>query len=160
MFGLGLPVEQLLKYALLLGSDCPFFIINKPCFASSRGDILEPIELELSKYKVAIINPGIHIDTKWAFSKITPAKSVVSIKNIITQPIAMWKEGLINDFEIPVFEFYPEIKKIKEDLYNSGAVYASLSGSGSTVFGVFEKHLATDNLKNSNYFYKVIDLNF
>lgn len=158
-FKLNLSEEQLIDYTLRLGSDCPFFIINKPCFATSRGEVLKPINIDLNKYKIAIVNPGIHIETKWAFSKIIPQQPKVSIKKIIDQPISTWKEKLKNDFEIPVFENYPEIKKIKEDLYESGAVYASLSGSGSTVFGLFEKNHSINNFMRNNYFNKVIDLN-
>ena len=156
-FELKLSVEKLLNYALQLGSDCPFFIINKPCFATGRGEILEPVNIDLTNYKILIVNPGIHIDTKWAFSKITPLQRKTSIEQIITQPIETWKEELRNDFEIPVFAEYPEIEKLKKDLYELGAAFASLSGSGSTVFGLFKKHLSIDNSKWNNYFYKIID---
>lgn len=153
-FQLKLPVEQLLDYALRLGSDGPFFIINKPCFATGRGEILQPVKINLANYKLLIVNPGIHIDTKWAFSMITPKPAAVSIRTIIEQPIETWKEYLQNDFEIPVFEKYPEIKKIKNDLYRAGAVYASMSGSGSTVYGIFIKEDTIDNSRWNNFFYK------
>ncbi len=157
-FHLGLSTEKLLNYALQLGSDCPFFIINKPCYATGRGEILEVINHDLSEYKLVIINPGIHIETKWAFSKIVPQQPNISARQIITQPIETWKDDLKNDFEIPVFEKYPEIKNIKENLYGCGAAYASLSGTGSTVYGIFKKDKTISYLNNNKYFYKIIEL--
>ena len=157
-FQLGLSEEHLINYALQLGSDCPFFLINKPCFATSRGEVLQQINIDLTGYKILIINPGIHIETQWAFSNILPVKPKISIKDIIAQPVDTWKDQLHNDFENPVFESYPEIKKIKEDLYQQGAVYASLSGSGSSVYGVFKKEHEISYIKNDKYFYKIIDM--
>lgn len=156
-FELNINPEELRDIALQLGSDCPFFLINKPCFATGRGEILEPLDLDLTNYKILIINPGIHIDTKWAFSKIFPEERKKSIKEIIAQPIETWKEELQNDFEIPLFAEYPEIEKLKNDLYELGATYASLSGSGSSVFGLFKKEINIDNSNWNNYFYKIID---
>jgi len=138
-FKLNLSAEQLIQYALQLGSDCPFFIRNEPCFATSRGETLTPIGLDLSGYQIIIVHPGIHINTGWAFSQITPALPKRSIESIIRQPIATWRSDLVNDFEIPVFEKYPVIKEIKETLYQNGAVYAAMSGSGSSVFGIYAK---------------------
>lgn len=156
-FNLNINTEKLIGYALQLGSDCPFFIINKPCIATGRGEILQPINIDLSNYKILIVNPGIHIDTKWAFSKITPKQPSVSIKEIVSQPIETWKEQLQNDFEVPVFAEYPGIAKIKTNLYRQGAVYASLSGSGSTVYGIFKKD---DNIASNftDYLYKILAL--
>ena len=156
-FELNVNHEELRDIALQLGSDCPFFLINKPCFATGRGEILEPLDLDLTNYKILIINPGIHIDTKWAFSKIFPKERKKSIKEIIAQPIETWREELQNDFEIPVFAEYLEIEKLKNDLYELGATYASLSGSGSSVFGLFKKEINIDNSNWNNYFYKIID---
>ena len=138
-FNLGISKEQLMAYALQLGSDCPFFIYNKPCFATGRGEIIEPVEIDLSAYKFLIVNPGIHISTKQAFSELTPFIPSISIKKTIKQPINAWKDSIKNDFESAVFKNFPEIKEIKNELYKSGAVYASMTGSGSTVFGIFEK---------------------
>ena len=156
-FELNVNPEELRDIALQLGSDCPFFLINKPCFATGRGEILEPLDLDLTNYKILIINPGIHIDTKLAFSKIISGERKKSIKEIIAQPIETWKEELQNDFEIPLFAEYPEIEKLKNDLYELGATYASLSGSGSSVFGLFKKEINIDNSNWNNYFYKIID---
>jgi 4-diphosphocytidyl-2-C-methyl-D-erythritol kinase len=158
-FELNLKTEQLADLALQLGSDCPFFILNKPCFATGRGEILEPVNIDLKNHRILIVNPGIHIDTRWAFSKITPLQRNTSIKQVITQPIETWKEDLQNDFEVPVFAKYPEIKKIVIDLYEQGAEYASLSGSGSSVFGIFSKEKNIKSSGNKKYFYKAIDFN-
>jgi len=138
-FDLNLSTSQLINYALQLGSDCPFFIINKPCFATGKGEVLEPVDINLITYKFILITPGIHIHTANAFSQIIPALPDKSIKEIIQQPVATWRNNLKNDFEEIVFKQYPEIKNIKEELYNEGAIYASMSGSGSTVYGIFEK---------------------
>ncbi len=145
-FALHLTNDQLLQYALKLGSDCPFFIINKPCIATGRGEALYPIGLTLSGYRIVLVNPGIHINTGWAFSQINslPANDISqksgdrSPASIISLPVTQWKERLINEFEKPVFEKHPEIKVIKDALYENGALYASMSGSGSTVYGIFE----------------------
>ncbi|MGB8192346.1 MAG: 4-(cytidine 5'-diphospho)-2-C-methyl-D-erythritol kinase [Chitinophagaceae bacterium] len=139
-FNLGLKAERLLDLALQLGSDCPFFIINKPCIATGRGEIMDAIDLSpLKRYYIAIVNPGIHIPTAWAFSRIKPGANGPSIKDVIHQPVHAWKDQLVNDFEAVVFDEYPAVKNIKEGLYNKGAVYAAMSGSGSTVYGLFEE---------------------
>lgn len=138
-FDLGLSEKQLIDYSLQLGSDCPFFISNKPCFATGRGELLELIDLDLSKYKIVIVHPGVHVSTAWAFSTVKPVTPKKSIKEIIKQPIETWKQELKNDFEEPVFNKYPELKKIKDDLYTAEAIYSSMSGSGSAVYGIFKK---------------------
>ena len=155
-FDLSLSEKQLINYSLQLGSDCPFFILNKPCFATSRGEILEQTELDLSDYKFLLVQPLVHISTAWAFSTIKTLKPVKSIKQIIQQSILTWKAELINDFEKPVFEKYPEIKKIKDKLYNAGAIYASMSGSGSAVYGIFKKEKAISISFPDNYFVKTL----
>ncbi|MEI6628349.1 MAG: 4-(cytidine 5'-diphospho)-2-C-methyl-D-erythritol kinase [Alphaproteobacteria bacterium] len=137
-FHLNLSIQQLIDYALQLGSDCPFFIINKPCFATGRGELMEETALNLSAYQFVIINPKIHIGTGWAFGNIIPKIPEQSIKNIIQQPINTWKDVLANDFELPAIQHYPEIGEIKAELYNQGAIYSSMTGSGSTVYGIFE----------------------
>ena len=156
-FRLLIPESQLIQYALQLGSDCPFFIKNKPAFATGRGELLEDIELDLSAYTIILVNPGIHINTGWAFSNITPSPAESSIKEIIQNPPATWKNSLKNDFEIPVFEAHPSIKAIKETLYTKGALYASMSGSGSTVFGIFNKSVDLAAFTEKNYFTKIIN---
>lgn len=136
---LNLSREQLIRYALELGSDCPFFIVNKPCIATGRGEQIQEIELDLSMYRFVIIHPGIHVSTASAFSQIIPAKPAQTVADIIRLPVHQWKELLVNDFERTVSQMHPEIAAIKQELYQKGAVYASMTGSGSTVFGIFEK---------------------
>lgn len=138
---LELSKEQLIKYALQLGSDCPFFITNKPCFSMGRGELMEEIDLDLSAYKILLVKPDFSINTREAFSGITPVIPAVSIREIIRKPITYWKNELVNDFEKSIFIKYPAIEKIKNDMYDDGALYASLSGSGSTVYGIFPKEI-------------------
>ena len=153
-FELGLSEKQLIDYSLQLGSDCPFFISNKPCFATGRGEILEQIHLDLSNYKIVIVYPGIHVSTELAFSTIKPLVPTKSIKQIIKQPLESWKEELKNDFEETVFNKNAEIKKIKDDLYAAEAIYSSMSGSGSAVYGLFEKDNPLSLSFPANYFIK------
>jgi 4-diphosphocytidyl-2-C-methyl-D-erythritol kinase len=155
-FNLGLNELQLMEYALQLGSDCPFFIINKPVYATGRGEKMQPVKLDLSNYKIVLINPGIHINTGWAFSQITTAPRNVQLKHTIALPVAEWKNLLYNDFEIPVFQQYPLIKQIKELLYDQGAIYSSMTGSGSTVYGIFEKSATPQLNLPADYFMKTI----
>ncbi len=136
-FQLGLSTEALIDLALQLGSDCPFFIHNRPVFASGRGEIMEPVDLDLSPYTLVIIHPGIHISTAEAFSGVRPRGQVTDLSTRIKEPVNEWKNWLTNDFEVTVFEKYPAIKDIKDLLYANGAVYASMTGSGSAVFGLF-----------------------
>jgi len=142
-FNLNLSELELIHYALKLGSDCPFFIINKPSFATSRGELLKNIDLDLSSYKIIIINPNIHISTAWAFNNIVPHFPQKKVCDIIKHPIENWKNELINDFENSVLKEHTSIKKIKETLYNYDAIYASLTGTGSTVFGIFKNEIDT-----------------
>ncbi|MCX8019344.1 MAG: 4-(cytidine 5'-diphospho)-2-C-methyl-D-erythritol kinase [Chitinophagaceae bacterium] len=137
LFNLRLDRQQLITYALSLGSDCPFFIVNKPCMAYGRGELLEEITLNLSGYRVVIVYPGIFVSTADAFSGITPRPPQKALKEIISRPVETWKDDLKNDFESTIFRAFPELENIKNELYRQGAVYASLSGSGSTVFGLF-----------------------
>jgi 4-diphosphocytidyl-2-C-methyl-D-erythritol kinase len=155
-FKLGLSKEELIEYASQLGSDCPFFIINKPCFATGRGGSLEPVELDLSGYKFVIVNPGIHVNTGRAFLDMKPAVPDRSIKAIILGPIERWKDDLSNDFEKHLFRKHKEIVDIKDRLYISGAVYASMSGSGSTVYGIFPKEKEVSLSFPEHYFMKEI----
>ena len=155
-FQLGLSTAQLSVYALQLGSDCPFFIINKPCFATGRGEKMEEISLDLSAWKIVLVNPGIHVNTGWAFSQLTPSLPGRPARDIVSQPISTWWEELKNDFEEPVFAAHPAIKKIKQGLYDQGAIYASMSGSGSTVFGIFDRKAIVTPVIQENHFVKVI----
>jgi len=153
-FGLGITTESLLDFALQLGSDCPFFIINKPCFASGRGEFLESVNIDLSAYKILIVNPAIHTSTAEVFSMVKHMHPSKSIRQIIQQPPASWKNELKNDFEEAVFRAHPEISHVKVELYRAGALYASMTGTGSSVYGIFEKSDAARFSFPSNYFVK------
>ena len=139
-FQLGLTEDQLISYAATLGSDCPFFIPNKPCYATGRGEILEPVTLNLDAWSFILIYPGIHVNTGWAFSRISPKVPEQSLRTSILEPVENWKTIISNDFEAPVFSAHPELAVIKETLYAHGAVYATMSGSGSAMVGIFPKN--------------------
>lgn len=155
-YGLNLTEDQLIGYALQLGSDCPFFIKNKPCFASGRGERLEEVELDLSTYRILLVNPGIHVNTGQAFSGIRPWAGRPSLKEQIRKPVSEWKANLTNDFEDTVFRQHPAIAEIRDALYGAGAVYAAMSGTGSTVFGLFERTLQPELSFPSHYFIRFL----
>ncbi|MBN8704106.1 MAG: 4-(cytidine 5'-diphospho)-2-C-methyl-D-erythritol kinase, partial [Bacteroidetes bacterium] len=136
-FKLGLNASQRKSFALQLGSDCAFFIDNKACYAQGRGELTSEIQLDLSMYKIMVVHPGIHVNTGWAYSQLTPKRSEVSLLDVLKKNIKDWNQHLTNDFEAPIFLKYPEIKEIKETFYRHGAVYASMSGSGSAVYALF-----------------------
>ena len=153
-FSLSLSQEQLLQYALQLGSDCPFFILNKPCYATGRGEILEPFSIDLSGYSILLVNPGIYINTAKAFSAISIVENNTNLKDLVSMPLWEWKNCITNDFEKSVFEEHPQIAAIKNELYAIGALYASMSGSGSSVYGIFLKeHRATLKFP-AHFFYR------
>jgi len=139
LFELGISDADLESYAAKLGSDCPFFIRNNSQLASGRGEILEPLELDLSDYYLKLIYPGIHIGTQEAYSRVHLNNDQKRIKDILSLPIEDWKNELQNSFEKGEFETFPVLSKIKDDLYREGAVYASLSGSGSAIYGIFRE---------------------
>ena len=142
MFELNISMSQLENHASLLGSDCPFFIHNKPMLATGRGEVLSPIDVSLENHAIVLINPGIAINTKWAFSTLVfQQHDDTSLGDMIKLPIESWQDKLKNDFEIPIFSAYPEIAAVKEKLLTAGALYSSMSGSGSTVFGIFKKKI-------------------
>ena len=137
MFGLGLTNQQMIDYAARLGADCPFFILNEPCYAEGIGEKLEPISLNLSGWYLAVVRPYIPVPTKEAFSLITPRHPEINCRDIVMQPVETWRDLLTNDFEKSVFTLHPEIGAIKDKLYSLGATYAAMSGSGSSLFGLF-----------------------
>jgi 4-diphosphocytidyl-2-C-methyl-D-erythritol kinase len=137
-FSLGLSTERMEEYAVKLGADCAFFIRNKPVFATGIGNLFEPVELSLKGYHIILIKPDIFVSTRDAFAEIKPVRPAVSLKEIVKQPIETWKSSMKNDFEDSVFKKFPEIAAIKDELYDLGAVYAAMSGSGSSVYGIFK----------------------
>lgn len=153
LFNLNLTSEQMLKYALSIGSDCPFFIYNKPMYGTGRGEILTELNCESinslwgedSAYHIRIVTPEfIKVDTAQAYRDIVPRNAMQNkesraLKELLSLPIGSWRDNIINDFEFSVFAKYPQLKRLKEQLYNQGAIYASLSGSGSSLFGIFSK---------------------
>lgn len=139
-FKLDISTDRLEKYAALIGADCPFFIQNKPTFAHGIGDQFEAVSLDLSEFKLVIVKPNISVSTPQAYGNIVPAKANFNLRGIENLPIEKWRDVVHNDFEKSVFPLYPEIEKIKQQLYELGALYASMSGSGSAVFGIF-RHL-------------------
>ena len=137
-FSLELSTERMEEYAVKLGADCAFFIRNKPVFATGIGNLFEPVELSLKGYHIILIKPDIFVSTRDAFAEIKPVRPAVSLKEIVKQPMETWKNSMKNDFEDSVFKKFPEIAAIKDELYDLGAVYAAMSGSGSSVYGIFK----------------------
>lgn len=134
-----MPPSELHEVAAQIGSDCPFFLRAHPMIAEGTGTDLNPIDVNLSGYHLLIAVPNVHVDTKWAYAQIKPRQPIKPLRETIAQPVTTWKEDLRNDFEKVVFSAYPEISEIKERMYAGGAIYASLSGSGSAVYGLFER---------------------
>ena len=140
-FQLKLSVEKLEEYASRLGADCAFFIQNKPVFASGIGNVFEPVQVSLKGYYIVLVKPDVFVSTKEAYSLVQPKKPAHSLKEIARMPVETWRATMKNDFEESVFKLYPEIAAIKDKLYDMGAVYASMSGSGSSVFGIFREQV-------------------
>lgn len=141
-FSVGATTEELKQMALELGSDCPFFIHNKPMFAEGRGEIFSSIQLSLKDYWILLAKPDIGINTAEAYRGIIPNKPKTSLKESLPQNISDWKGTVTNDFEKTVFANHPEIAQLKDTMYKLGAVYASMSGSGATVYGIFDKEIS------------------
>jgi 4-diphosphocytidyl-2-C-methyl-D-erythritol kinase len=153
-FELGIDKASLAKLSLELGSDCPFFIYNKPAYATGRGEIISEIDIDLSNHLILIVNPGIHINTGWAFKSLQLSQNHNDLLEVIHAPIQSWKTNLTNDFEVPVFNAYPEIAQLKQQLYDLGALYAAMSGSGSTVFAIFENNFKEEIKFPETYYVK------
>lgn len=153
LFGLKLSENQLLDYARKLGADCAFFILNKPLFAFERGDVFKELKLDLSGYQIVIIKPDVHVNTAEAFANLNLISLQQSLKDVVRQPVTHWKKHLINDFEENIFRKFPEIADIKKTLYEKGAVYASMSGSGSAVYGLFEKPVDLSSTLKKYFYY-------
>jgi len=138
-FALHLTPAKLQLYAQQLGSDCAFFLQHQPCYATGRGEQLSPLELNLAGYELLIVCPPLSVPTSWAYQHIQPMTPRTTLKSLIQLPVEAWKDHLLNDFETPVFAQFPLLREIKQQLYALGACYASLSGSGSALFGIFKK---------------------
>lgn len=148
-FRLNIGKAEMERYAARLGADCAFFISSEPSFATGIGDELMPADGpkgNLDGYHIAIVKPNISVSTKEAYANISPHKPEKCCRDIVRQPIETWKDELINDFEVPIFDRHPDLAAIKKQLYQLGAVYAAMSGSGSSLFGLFKEepfHLNT-----------------
>lgn len=141
-FELGLSWGEQHHYARQLGSDCSFFVTNKPVFAEGKGDEYERIEMDLKGYQLVLLCPDIHVSTTEAYAGVKPQKPASSLESdILNLSADKWKNVIKNDFETSVFAKYPQIKILKQKLYEKGAVYASMSGSGSAVYGLFDKEV-------------------
>lgn len=136
-FDLKLSTEKLEEFAARLGADCAFFIQNRPTLAEGIGNIFTPISLSLKGYTLVLVKPEIHISTQEAYAKVHPHMPEHRIQDAICRPIEEWKDIIVNDFEESVFPNHPELDRIKQELYHQGAIYASMSGSGSSIYGIF-----------------------
>jgi 4-diphosphocytidyl-2-C-methyl-D-erythritol kinase len=151
---LHLSSEALQNYSRQLGSDCAFFIENKPVFATEKGDLFKPITLSLDLFYIILVYPNIHVNTAMAYAGVKPKMRKESLIDLVQLPVYQWKDTVFNEFESSVFKMYPEIKNIKDQLYKQGAIYASMSGSGSCVYGLFSEKV---NLKSAFEKYIVWD---
>ncbi|QNK61793.1 4-(cytidine 5'-diphospho)-2-C-methyl-D-erythritol kinase [Pedobacter sp. PAMC26386] len=155
-FKLGLTIEAMEDYARILGADCAFFIRNEPVFAMGKGDQFSSLNLDLSKYFMVLVKPPLHVSTATAYGSLEPAFPETGLKELIKLPVSEWRNSLRNDFEEPVFSKYPEISQIKEQLYHAGATFALMSGSGSSVFAIFEAAVTLPQLEKENkVFYNI-----
>ena len=157
-FQLGLSRQQMIDYAARLGADCAFFIVNEPCYAEGIGEKLQPIALDLSGWYLAVVRPDIPVSTKEAFSLIVPQHPTRNCRDIVMQPVETWRDNLTNDFERSVFAIHPELGKVKEQLYEQGAVYAAMSGSGSSLFGLFREPISLDAFQSEGTFTAMLTL--
>lgn len=138
LLNLGLTHREMHDTALSAGSDCPFFLFDQPCLIQGRGEIITPIEFSLKGKHLMLAFPEIHISTSEAYANVKVSERNIDIPGILSQPVHEWKNQLVNDFEASVFPKYTQLQEIKDMLYKNGALYASMSGSGSTLYGIFE----------------------
>ncbi|MDR0415192.1 MAG: 4-(cytidine 5'-diphospho)-2-C-methyl-D-erythritol kinase [Prevotellaceae bacterium] len=145
IFHLSLSPQKLAEYAAQLGSDCAFFVYNTPMLATGRGDILHPVTVNLSGYELLVVKPPVGVSTSVAYAGVTPRTPQVNLRHVVGLRVEEWRKLLVNDFEPSVFAKHPTLREIKSRLYGCGATYAAMSGSGSALFGIFEK--IPDNVK-------------
>ena len=158
MFQLGLSEQQMIGYAAWLGADCAFFIVNRPVYAEGIGEKMQDITLDLSGWYLAIVRPAIPVSTREAFSLITPQHPAENCREIVKQPVESWRGRLTNDFEKSVFTLYPQIGAIKDRLYDMGAAYAAMSGSGSSLYGLFREPVGLEEFSTEGTFKTLIKL--
>ncbi len=150
LFKLGLDETTLIAYARQLGADCAFFIRNRPVLATGIGDVFQDVSIDLSAYHLVLVKPDVHVSTGEAYRTVTPDPTGRQLASAITQPVEAWRDTLFNDFEPGIFAAHPEIEAVKTYLYEKGAVYASMSGSGSAVYGLFAKPIELPELEKTN----------
>ncbi len=143
-FHLHLTDSRLEELSARLGADCAFFVRNTPVFAGGIGNVFSPVTLSLQGYWLAVVKPDVFVSTREAFSKVTPRKPRRSVREIVGLPVGEWRELLVNDFEESVFSVHPAIGAVKQRLYDLGALYASMSGSGASVYGIFANEVRLD----------------
>ncbi|MEI8116656.1 MAG: 4-(cytidine 5'-diphospho)-2-C-methyl-D-erythritol kinase [Flavobacteriia bacterium] len=153
LFHLELSHLKLKQLASQLGSDCPFFVEGLPQIAQGRGEILSPVELDLNNVFLVLLNPGIHVGTKEAYDGVSVSEDVIAVEEIIQKPLGQWRAILKNDFESSVFQLFPQIQQLKDSLYQAGAVYAAMSGSGSSVYGLFLDESLALTFKSTHLIY-------
>ena len=148
LYGLPLSEEQMERLVSKLGADCPFFVNPRPLYAEGIGDVFTPIALDLSGWYLMLVKPEVHVSTREAYAGVHPHQPAYSLLDVVKQPVGAWASRMVNDFEESIFFNHPLLSEIKEELYRQGAAYASMSGSGSTIFGLFrsrpncEEHFA------------------
>ena len=158
MFNLGLSDEQMIQYAARLGADCAFFILNKPCYAEGIGEKLQPIQLSLSGWYLSLVRPDIPVSTREAFALIKPHYPEFNCKEVVQLPVEEWRGKLTNDFEDSVFAVHPELGAVKDRLYQLGATYAAMSGSGSTLFALSRQPLHLEEFNQKGTFITTISI--
>lgn len=156
MFKLGLTQQQMIDYAARLGADCAFFIFNRPCYAEGIGEKMQPIDLDLKGWYLSLVRPDIPVSTREAFALIKPHHPEVNCREVVKQPVESWRDALVNDFEGSVFAVHPELGAVKDRLYDLGATYAAMSGSGSTLFALSRQPLNLDEFNSEGTFRKTI----
>ena len=137
LYGLPLTDEQMERLVSKLGADCPFFVNPRPLYAEGIGDVFTPISLDLSGWYLMLVKPEVHVSTREAYAGVHPHQPAYSLLDVVKQPVGAWASRMVNDFEESIFFNHPLLSEIKEELYRQGAAYASMSGSGSTIFGLF-----------------------
>ena len=146
-------IEELQQLAAQIGSDCAFFITNQPAIATGRGEVLSPIAVSLKDYSIVIVKPAVHISTAEAYAGVTPFERSGNLAAVVTNSINEWNKTLANDFEESVFRKFSEIGEMKTKLLKAGAVYSAMSGSGSAVFGIFEREIPSPDVFPNCYYY-------
>jgi 4-diphosphocytidyl-2-C-methyl-D-erythritol kinase len=155
-FELGLSLERMEEYCRQLGADCPFFIRNEPVFAYGIGDQFQDVQLDLGAFYLVLVKPPVHVSTGEAYRGVKPMRPQTSLADLIRLPVEEWKGVIKNDFEVSIFQNQPAVRGVKAALYEAGAVYASMSGSGSSVYGIFKDPVSLPDLEQENQvFYDV-----